>query len=188
MLGYPWARYIKPLEEGCDAVLFVGAHAMAGTPDGILCHTVSSQAWYNARINDTLVGESGIVAAIAGDFGVPCVFVSGDKATCAEARALIGDTIVQAPVKEGLGRYSARHLPASDACALIEGGAYAALAAHNWPKPLKFAGPVSFAVELATPDKANDFIGKPGVEIVNPRLIVSRADTFWEAWDQFWYR
>lgn len=188
VMGYPWARYIKPLQEGCDAALFVGAHAMAGTPDGILCHTVSSQAWYNARINDTLVGESGIVAAICGDFDVPCVFVSGDKATCEEARALIGDNIVQAAVKEGLGRYSARHLPASDACAMIEGGAYAALAGRNWPRPLKFSGPVSFAVELATPDKANDFLGKPGVEVVNPRLIVSRADTFWGAWDQFWYR
>jgi len=38
---------------------------MAGTPDGVLCHTVSSEAWYNAWINDTLVGESGILAAVA---------------------------------------------------------------------------------------------------------------------------
>src|SRR6266567_1878856 len=60
VFGYPWARYIAPFEQGCDAILFVGAHAMAGTPDGVLCHTVSSEAWYNAWINDTLVGESGI--------------------------------------------------------------------------------------------------------------------------------
>src|SRR5439155_982999 len=39
IFGYPWARYITPFEEGCDAILFVGAHAMAGTPDGVLCHT-----------------------------------------------------------------------------------------------------------------------------------------------------
>src|SRR5579863_9572183 len=35
VFGYPWARYIFPFEEGCDAILFVGAHAMAGTPDGV---------------------------------------------------------------------------------------------------------------------------------------------------------
>jgi D-amino peptidase len=188
VLGYSWARYIKPLEMGCDAALFVGAHAMAGTPDGILCHTVSSQAWYNARINETLVGESGIVAAICGDFGTPCVFVSGDEATCREVTELIGPQVVQAAVKVGLGRYSARHMPATDACALIEGRVYSALAGRNWPKPLKFAGPVAFTVELATPDRANDFMGKPGVTVEGPRTVVSRADTFWQAWDQFWPR
>src|SRR6266566_3963384 len=63
VLGHPWARYTAPLEAGCDAVLLVGAHAMAGTPGGVLSHTISSEAWYNAWINDTLVGESGIAAA-----------------------------------------------------------------------------------------------------------------------------
>ena len=33
VLGYPWARYVEPLQAGCDAVLFVGAHARAGTQD-----------------------------------------------------------------------------------------------------------------------------------------------------------
>ncbi len=186
VLGYSWARYIKPLQEGCDAALFVGAHAMAGTPDGVMCHTVSSQAWYNARINQTLVGESGIVAALCGDFNVPCIFVSGDEATCREVTELIGPQVVTAPVKVGLGRYSARHMPAVDACALIEGRVYSALARHDWPKPLKFTAPVSFEVELATPDRANDFMGKTGVEVVNPRLVASRAESFWQAWDQFW--
>jgi len=62
---------------------------MAGTPDGVLCHTVSSEAWYNAWINDTLVGESGILAAVAGCWDVPAIFVSGDEATCREVTALI---------------------------------------------------------------------------------------------------
>ncbi len=186
VLGYPWARYVEPLRRGCDAILFVGAHAMAGTPDGILCHTVSNQAWYNARINGTLVGESGIIAAIAGDFSVPCVFVSGDAATVREVQALIGKECVGAAVKEGLGRYSARHMPSSDACALIEGRAYAALTSKNYPAPLRFAGPVTFEVELATPDRANEVYGKKGVEVKGPRLVHSVADTFWEAWDQFW--
>jgi D-amino peptidase len=188
VLGYTWARYLEPLQQGCDAALFVGAHAMAGTPDGILCHTVSSQAWYNARINDVLVGESGIVAALCGDFGVPCIFASGDAATCREVRELIGAQVVTAAVKVGLNRYSARHLPAIDACALIEGRIYSALASRNWPAPLKFGSPVTFAVELATPDRATEFAGKPGVTIENPRYVVSRAETFAQAWDQFWHR
>ncbi len=188
VLGHPWCRYITPFEQGCDAVLFVGAHAMAGTPDGILCHTVSNQAWYNASINGTLVGESGIVAAIAGSFDIPCVFASGDAATCREVRALLGEEVVTACVKEGLGRFSARHLPAVDACHLIEGQVYSALTARKWPIPLKFTPPVTFSVQLATSDRAVDMIGKPGVEVVNPRQVDTTAENFWQAWDQFWYR
>jgi D-amino peptidase len=188
VLGYTWARYIEPLKAGCDAALFVGAHAMAGTPDGILCHTVSSQTWYNARINDTLVGESGIVAAICGDFGCPGVFVSGDAATCREVKALLGPEVVDAVVKEGLTRFAARHLPASDACQLIEDRVHEALSKRVWPKPLKFPAPVRFEVELASPERANEYVGKTGVEVLDPRRVVSKGNSFWEAWDYFWMR
>src|SRR5213082_322400 len=153
IFGYPWARYITPFEEGCDAILFVGAHAMAGTPDGVLCHTVSSESWYSADINGTLVGESGIVSAVAGSFNVPAIFVSGDAATCREVQELIGSDVVIAPVKEGLGRFSAKNMAPADACDLIESRVAAAVGNRDsWPKPLIFTPPVTFKVELATPD------------------------------------
>src|SRR3954465_2029812 len=40
-----WTGYTGALEQGCDAALFIGMHARAGTPDGVLSHTVSSEAW-----------------------------------------------------------------------------------------------------------------------------------------------
>lgn len=188
--GYPWARYVTPFEQGtCDCVLFVGAHAMAGTPDGVLCHTVSSEAWYNASINETLVGESGIVAAVAGSFDVPAIFVSGDAATCREVQALLGKEVVTAEVKQGLGRYAARNLAHEDACALIEQQVQAALSnREGWAKPLKFAPPVTFRVELAAPDRANAFLGRTGVEVTGARTVQATGETFWQAWDAFWYR
>jgi D-aminopeptidase len=36
-----WTEYTEFLEGGCDAALFVAMHAKAGTPDGVLSHTVS---------------------------------------------------------------------------------------------------------------------------------------------------
>lgn len=188
VMGYPWARYIETFEEGCDAILFVGAHAMAGTPDGVLCHTVSSEAWYNAWINDTLVGESGILAAIAGCWNVPAIFASGDEATCREVIALLGSEVVTAPVKKGLGRFSARNMAPKDACSLIEMRVAQALSLRNWPKPYNIPAPVTFKVELATPDRVNDFVGRTGVRVEGPRTVTSTAETFWQAWDQFWYR
>lgn len=189
VLGYPWARYVAPFEQGCNAILLVGAHAMAGTPDAVLSHTVSSESWYNATINGTLVGESGIVAAIAGCWNVPVVFVAGDEATCREVQAIVGSKVLTAPVKKGLGRFAARHLAPADAQALIEKKAAEALANHGgWPEPLTFASPVTFQVELASPDRAAAFQGRTGVEIIGPRTIRVTAKNFWQAWDAFWYR
>jgi D-amino peptidase len=189
VFGHPWARYITPFEQGCDAILFVGAHAMAGVADGVLCHTVSSELWYNASINETLVGESGILAAIAGCWDVPAIFVSGDEATCREVQALLGEGVVTAQVKKGLGRFSARNMAPKDACALIEMRVAQAISLpQHWPKPYKVAGPVTFKVELASPDRVQDFYGQTGVRIEGPRTVTSTGETFWHAWDQFWYR
>jgi D-amino peptidase len=189
VLGHPWARHIEPLEQGCDAILFVGAHAMAGTPGGVLSHTVSSESWYVATINGTAVGESGIVAAIAGCWKAPGVFVAGDEATCREVQNLLGPTVIAAPVKKGLGRYSARHLAPVDARKLIETKSAEALRNRaNWPKPLTFTPPVTFQVELAAPDRAETFRGRAGVEVSGPRTVRATGETFWEAWDRLWYR
>src|ERR671935_1308366 len=52
-----WTEYTAFLEQGCDATLLVGMHARAGTPDGVMNHTVSGQRWQNLRFNGVLVGE-----------------------------------------------------------------------------------------------------------------------------------
>lgn len=188
VLGYPWARYVQPLEQGCDAVLFVGAHARAGTPDGVLSHTVSSEQWYEATINGVPVGESGILAAVCGSWNVPAVFVAGDAATCREVRDLLGEKVAIATTKVGLSRFSARSLTPVAARRLIEERVYEALMARDFPAPYRPEPPVIFRVELASTDQAASFRGRTGVEVVGPRTVEARGGTFWEAWDRFWYR
>ena len=61
-----WTEYTELLSSGCDAALFVGMHAKAGTPAGVLSHTVSSQGWRDLKFNGTSVGETGINAALCG--------------------------------------------------------------------------------------------------------------------------
>jgi D-amino peptidase len=188
VLGHPWAKYVAPLEQGVDAVMFVGAHARAGSPNGVLSHTVSSEAWYNAYINDVPVGESGILAALCGVWNAPAVFVAGDTATCDEVRELLGDGVVTAPVKVGLSRFSARSVAPSKARQLIEEGVRDALIKREWPDAYKPEPPVVFRVELASIDQASAFAGRTGVEIAGPRTVVSTGETFWKAWNQFWHR
>jgi D-amino peptidase len=183
---HKWGGYTAMLESGCDAALFVGMHAMAGTPDGVLSHTVSSEVWPSLLFNDTQVGETGINAAICGHWDCPVVFVSGDAAVCREARALIGDGLVTVAVKEGLSRFSARQIPPVRARRLIEEGVREALANPGRVRPYQPGRPTTIRVELASPDKADRFRNRQGVEIVAPCLVVSRGDDFWQAWQQMW--
>jgi D-amino peptidase len=188
VFGYRWGCYVEPLAHA-DAMLLPGAHAMAGTQDGVLSHTMSTENFRSATINGRLVGESGIVAAIAGSFNVPVVFVSGDEATCREVQALVGPTLHTVAVKKSLSRYAARCLAPSDACRLIEAGVEKALKDRaRWPKPLTFTKPVELVVELASPDKASAFEGRVGCEIMHPMAVRATGNDFWHVWNQFWYR
>ncbi len=185
--GSPWGRYTKPLEEGCDAALLVGMHAKAGTPDGVLCHTVSGTEWTNCWFNDTLVGESGINAALSGHWNVPVLLATGDEATCRECTDLLGKGLTTVAVKKGINRYSAQQLPPKTARKLIEEGARKALKNLKAVRPYKPAQPCTITVEFATPDRVTPYLGRKGVKRIGDRKITSRAPTWWEAWDQFWH-
>src|SRR6185503_13944549 len=143
-----WTEYTAFLESGCDAALFVGMHAMAGTPDGVMSHTVSGQAWQSLKLNGTFVGETGINAALCGTWGCPVLLVTGDRATCREATALLGDGLTTIEVKTGIGRYSARSLPALKARELIEAGAKRALKNLKAVEPYDPGRPCEIEVEF----------------------------------------
>src|SRR6201981_3534926 len=175
-----WTEYTAFLEEGCDAALFVGMHAMAGTPDGVLSHTVSGQAWQSLKFNGTLVGETGITAALCGQWGCPVVLVTGDRAVCREAAALLpGVTTVE--VKEGIGRFSARSKTPGAARLLIEEGAKRALQDLQAVRPYDPGRPCEIEVVFTTPDRLEEYRHRRGVEVTGPSTIVSRGDDWWQA-------
>jgi D-amino peptidase len=184
--GHAWTSYTTMLEQGCDAALFVGMHAMAGTPDGVLCHTVSGTDWQNLCFNDTLVGETGINAALCGHWDCPVLLVTGDAATCREARALLGDGLTTVPVKGGLTRYSARQIAPARARRMIEEGAREALRDRSRVTPYQPTRPCTIRIDLATPDRTNAFRNRTGVEVTGPRQVVARGDDWWQAWQRLW--
>src|SRR5205823_14188895 len=54
-------------------------------------------------------------------------------------------------------------------------------------KPYVPAKPTTISVDLGTVDSAKEFMGRKGVEFVNPLKIVSRGKDWMEAWDQIWH-
>jgi D-amino peptidase len=183
-----WTEYTGFLEEGCDAALFVGMHARAGTRDGVMNHTVSGQSWQNLSFNGTLVGETGINAALCGTWGCPVLLVTGDEAVCREGRELLGDGLTTVAVKTGLGQFSARQLPAQRARELIEDGAKQALGDLQAVAPYDPGSPCTIEVEFTRTASLDEYTRKPGVALTDERTITSTAETWWEAWQQFFLR
>ena len=182
-----WTEYTEFLEQGCDAALFVGMHAMAGTADGVMNHTVSGTGWRSLSFNGTLVGEAGINAALCGTWGCPVLLVTGDHAACREAVALLGGGLTTVAVKQGLGRFSARHIAPVRARELIQTGAAAALADLKAVAPYSPGSPCEIRIELATSEEVERYRHHAVVEIADGRTLVSRADDWWTAWRQFYF-
>jgi D-amino peptidase len=182
-----WTEYTGFLEAGCDAALFVGMHAMAGTPDGVLSHTVSGQAWRRLRFNGTLVGETGINAALCGHWGVPVLLVTGDRAVCLEARELLGSGVTTVEVKQGLGRFSARMQTPQRARELIAEGARKALSDLTAVAPYDPGRPAEIAIDFTTPDRLQEFANRKGVEVTGASSLLVRGDDWWSAWAGFFF-
>jgi D-amino peptidase len=182
-----WTEYTEFLEQGCDAALFVGMHARAGTKDGVMNHTISGRDFQNLWFNDTLVGETGINAALCGTWGCPVLLVTGDEAACREGTELLGEGLTTVAVKRGLGFDSARMIPPQRARELIEDGARRALADLGAVAPYDPGSPCEIRVEYKNTKAPDELRFRGGVERVDDRVIVSRADTWWEAWKQFYF-
>ncbi|MHC4886587.1 MAG: M55 family metallopeptidase, partial [Planctomycetota bacterium] len=153
----PRATYIQglaPLErmpglKRCDGLILLGYHAMAGTREAVLEHTMSSAAWQNFWINGKPAGEVAIDAALAGDVGVPTIMVSGDDKVCREARALVKN-LTTVEVKKGLDCEGAILLPQEKAHAAITAGACKAVRSLKGVKPFKPRMPVRLRLELVS--------------------------------------
>lgn len=168
---YPAA---PPLQgwEGFDALVEVGKHAMAGTPDGVLSHTGNKSVEY-VEINGIRVGESGTEAMEAGDFGFPMVMISGDLAACREMQNLLGDIEI-APVKTGYGPHHCECLPPSRAQALIRERTRTALLRLRDFRPFVVPGPVEYVQRLYAPygeDALKRFDAGPHTRVIDDRTV-----------------
>jgi D-amino peptidase len=162
-------------------------HAMAGARDGVLAHTVSGSSWWRLRFNGTEVGETGINAALCGTWDCPVLMVTGDEASCREGTELLGVALTTVAVKKGFGSFGARMIPPVRARELIEEGAKQALADLSAVAPWNPGSPSEIRVEYKHTTAPDQLRFRPGVERVDDRTIVSRADTWWEAWKQFYF-
>lgn len=160
-------------ESGVGALLFVGYHARAGSPRGPLAHTWNSFV-RNVRVNGTDTGEYGLNALLAGHYGVPVVFASGDDVAMTEISAELGEQVVTVAVKEGLSTFAAVHLHPAEAQRRIREGAEQAVRAAAKATPYTTRWPAACQLTLDHPARADQAERVPGM---------TRVDAFTVGWE-----
>jgi D-amino peptidase len=172
------------IDSTYDAMLMVGFHARSGVSGALLPHSYS-RSNLTIRINGTVVGEIGMEAAIAGDFGVPLWLVTGDSAGMREAEATIPG-VRTVSVKEAMGEFAARCLPPKLTAEMICEASKNLIWDSPDVKPFVFPGPVILEVVL---DQESEFLDK--FRSVHPELLVDdntvrlQGQSVTEAWS--WY-
>lgn len=166
------------LDASFDALFFVGQHAMAGTEKAPLCHTYSSKAIEYYKLNGRYVGEFGARSIMAGSFGVPTVFLSGDDKAVAEARALVPG-IHAATVKWGLGLELALHLSPRAACGLIRKVAAEAVSGIDGIAPCVVDPPYEQEIRVKEGVRIGGYL-EDGAERLDDRTVVLRSNDICE--------
>ncbi|MEX2153114.1 MAG: M55 family metallopeptidase [Gemmatimonadaceae bacterium] len=160
---------MQGIDSTFDAVVFIGYHPQASTTDGVLGHTYSG-ALKSVKLNGREVGEYGLNAAVAGHFGVPVVFISGDRAVAEQARAFIPGVEVLA-VKEGIGQTAARTMHPAEARERIAAGVRTALSRRGQIRPVQLTRPVTLDVELSNVEYADAAAMVPAMRRISGRVV-----------------
>lgn len=136
----------KGLGKDFDGLFMVGLHAMSRVPGALLAHSYLLD-YAAIRINGTLVGEIGVEAALAGEQGIPLVFVSGDDRGCQEAEALLPG-VVTASVKQSLDGTQALCYAANATERTLREAACRAARLQAPPAPYAPALPVTIEIDF----------------------------------------
>ena len=172
------------IDSSFDAALFVGYHSMKGTHNGILSHTFSGKAIQCLKINGMEAGETAMNAAIAGYYGVPLVFISGDSAVTMEAKDLIPD-IETVAVKEAISRTAAKCLHPRKARQQIKEAVPKALGKKTSIRPFVFDAPVQFDIRYTSEIMADAVAFMPSAERIDGQTIRFVQDDYLTAFGAF---
>ncbi len=137
--------------EECDAAVFLGYHAKAGTARATFDHTYSGLV-ARLKLNGVEVSECLLNAYAAGHYGVPVILVAGDRRLLEDDVARFMPWAERVTLKVSYSRYSSR----SPSLAKLESELRGAVAraverlARGEAKPLKASEPVEVELSFAS--------------------------------------
>jgi len=173
-----WSGGFKSMMEGIDesfdAVIFIGYHAKAGTPDAIIEHTMSGTVM-DSSVNGVSLPEAGWNALIAGHYNVPVVFAAGDTALCDQLKGMFGK-IETVSVKTAIGA-SAVNLHPQAAWMKIRKGVEKSLRERTQYKPYKLSAPYTLVLTLKLEEMVYNGSFYPGAERTGEWELTYKSDS-----------
>jgi D-amino peptidase len=171
---------MEGIDSAFDAVILIGYHAKRGTKYGIIDHTISSRVVDSVLVNGVEMGEMGLNAGIAGYYGIPLIFVSGDLAVTREVEALLPQTITVA-VKEAVSRTAAKCLHPNKARLLIKQGVLKAIKSRDRIQPYIINPPIVLIARFIDSLMADVAENMPCVERLDGKTIRIQQDDYLHA-------
>jgi D-amino peptidase len=160
---------MEGIDDTFDAAIMVGYHARAGTPNGILKHTMNSVTIFEMKLNGKPVPEVGLNAAIAGYFGVPVVLVTGDLAFTVQAKEILGD-VSTVSVKEGIGK-AGKMIHPEKARRMIKAATTEALRDRARYRPFKLTPPITMELTFTDENLVTGPASYPGARRTGDRSV-----------------
>lgn len=178
--------YHKPLGmmqgvDECDAVVFLGYHAGAGTR-GVLSHTYLGNAILGVWLDGAPASEGYLNAHLALEYGVPVIMVTGDDKACEDADRY-APSAERVAVKEYVSRYAAICLPPARTFRLQRDAAKRAAAQCGRRDPMM--SPHHIEVEFDAVQLADATVNIPTVEYTSERRVAFDAPTMTDAMKTF---
>ena len=116
------------------------------------------------------------------------LLVTGDDAVCREATELLGDGLTTVSVKQGLGVPQRADDRAVARTRADRGRGEEALSDLKAVAPYDpGASRARSRSSTSRPSPPRKLRFQPGVEFLDDRTLVSRADDWWTAWKQFFF-
>lgn len=168
-----WPRPLLQMQmiddASVDACGFIGYHAAAGTADAVFNHSFSSAAFRTLRLNGEIASEGYFNAALAGSFGKPVLFVSGDQHTVKDAGRYAPNAGTYI-TKHAFGWNAQMSLPPKQVCRELKVAATSAFAQPS-QQPFAIEGPIEVEMEMTSHGAAEMLSYLPWVERVDTWLL-----------------
>lgn len=173
-----WPRpllHMQGIDDGAvDACVFIGYHSASRQPDSILAHTYSGAAFRAIRLNGEICSEGYLNAALAGEYGKPVIFVSGDEQTTHDVRRYAPEATVFVS-KQSLGWRCQMSLPPRQVRGMLR-QEFANALGRPLPKAFLIQGPFNLELEMTTQVAAEMLSYLPGVERSNAMSVTVTFD------------
>lgn len=166
---------VEGIDESFDAAMFVGYHSAAGRNGNPLSHTFSSRA-NSVKLNGEACSEFMIYSYCCALYGVPSVFLSGDKMLTEDSQNL-HPCLKTVAVKDGYGGFTRCKQP-DYACDLIREGAEQALKQDLTNALCKLPEHFVFEISYKEHSRAARCANFPGFTQIDAHTIRMETDSY----------